>query len=215
MAGCRPGVSPGALVMTPRSTVAPLLPGVQRSGYGVDLPAPDRRSQQSAGLTMAMLDLLELAAGRLTATGLSADGELAVQRQGPSRSQRSPQRCSAPDSAGGWMPASVAVMKSTACSGASTDGCLGLCCPNVMVWLPEVRLLFSRCWIHSASCVGGVCWIGSRVGSRVCVSHDPHRPGWAADLSSGRVVWGWRGLELGTPVLVHGLSGLATPGGWC
>ena len=176
------------LVMTPQvDRYAPLLSSVfnDRDATGVDLPwrLTDRSQQSTPGLTMAMLDLLELAAGRLTATGLERlMANPAVQRQQSFSSEDASAITTTLQRTGfrwGWMPASGVVMKSTACSGALTDGCLGLCCPNVMVWLPEVRLLFSRCWIHSASCVGGVCWIGSRAGSRVCVSPGPHRPGWS------------------------------------
>ena len=63
------------LVMTPQiDRYAPLLSSVfnDRDAIGVDLPwrLTDRSQQSTPGLTMAMLELLELAAGRLTATGL-------------------------------------------------------------------------------------------------------------------------------------------------
>ena len=63
------------LVMTPQvDRYAPLLNSVfnDADAIGVDLPwrLTDRTQQSSPGLSMAMLNLLELAAGRLTATGL-------------------------------------------------------------------------------------------------------------------------------------------------
>ncbi len=63
------------LVMTPQiDRYAPLLSSVfnDRDAIGVDLPwrLTDRSQQSTPGLTMAMLELLDLAAGRLTATGL-------------------------------------------------------------------------------------------------------------------------------------------------
>ena len=63
------------LVMTPQiDRYAPLLSSVFNDvdAIGVDLPwrLTDRSQQSSPGLSMAMLMLLELAAGRLTATGL-------------------------------------------------------------------------------------------------------------------------------------------------
>ena len=63
------------LVMTPQvDRYAPLLNSVfnDADAIGVDLPwrLTDRSQQSSPGLSMAMLNLLELAAGRLTATGL-------------------------------------------------------------------------------------------------------------------------------------------------
>jgi exodeoxyribonuclease V gamma subunit len=63
------------LVMTPQvDRYAPLLNSVfnDSDAIGVDLPwrLTDRSQQSSPGLSMAMLNLLELAAGRLTATGL-------------------------------------------------------------------------------------------------------------------------------------------------
>ena len=63
------------LVMTPQiDRYAPLLSSVfnDRDAIGVDLPwrLTDRSQQSTPGLTMAMLALLDLAAGRLTATGL-------------------------------------------------------------------------------------------------------------------------------------------------
>ncbi|AII43176.1 hypothetical protein KR100_07345 [Synechococcus sp. KORDI-100] len=63
------------LVMTPQiDRYAPWLSSVfnDRDAIGLDLPwrLTDRSQQSSPGLTMAMLELLELAAGRLTASGL-------------------------------------------------------------------------------------------------------------------------------------------------
>ena len=63
------------LVMTPQvERYAPLLNSLfnDSDAIGVDLPwrLTDRSQQSSPGLSMAMLSLLELAAGRLTATGL-------------------------------------------------------------------------------------------------------------------------------------------------
>ena len=63
------------LVMTPQvDRYAPLLNSLfnDSDAIGVDLPwrLTDRSQQSSPGLSMAMLNLLELAAGRLTATGL-------------------------------------------------------------------------------------------------------------------------------------------------
>lgn len=63
------------LVMTPQvDRYAPLLSSVfnDRDAIGVDLPwrLTDRSQQSTPGLTMATLELLDLAAGRLTATGL-------------------------------------------------------------------------------------------------------------------------------------------------
>ncbi len=63
------------LVMTPQiERYAPLLSSVfnDSSAIGIDLPwrLTDRSQQSSPGLSMALLQLLELAAGRLTATGL-------------------------------------------------------------------------------------------------------------------------------------------------
>ncbi len=62
------------LVMTPQvDRYAPLLNSLfnDSDAIGVDLPwrLTDRSQQSSPGLSMAMLNLLELAAGRLTATG--------------------------------------------------------------------------------------------------------------------------------------------------
>ena len=63
------------LVMTPQiDRYAPWLSSVfnDRDAIGLDLPwrLTDRSQQSSPGLTMAMLELLELAGGRLTASGL-------------------------------------------------------------------------------------------------------------------------------------------------
>ena len=63
------------LVMTPQiDRYAPLLSSVfnDRDAIGVDLPwrLTDRSQQSTPGLTMVMLELLDLASGRLTATGL-------------------------------------------------------------------------------------------------------------------------------------------------
>ena len=63
------------LVMTPQiERYAPLLSSVfnDTAAIGVDLPwrLTDRSQQSSPGLSMAMFTLLELAATRLTATGL-------------------------------------------------------------------------------------------------------------------------------------------------
>ena len=63
------------LVMTPQiDRYAPWLSSVfnDRDAIGLDLPwrLTDRSQQSSPGLTMAMLDLLDLAGGRLTASGL-------------------------------------------------------------------------------------------------------------------------------------------------
>ncbi len=63
------------LVMTPQiERYAPLLSSVfnDSSAIGIDIPwrLTDRSQQSSPGLSMALLQLLELAAGRLTATGL-------------------------------------------------------------------------------------------------------------------------------------------------
>lgn len=75
------------LVMTPQiDRAAPLLASVfnDRGATGVDLPwrLTDRSQQSSPGLSMAMLDLLQLAGGRLTASGLERLlANPAVQRQ--------------------------------------------------------------------------------------------------------------------------------------
>ena len=63
------------LVMTPQiDRYAPMLSSVfnDRDAIGVDLPwrLTDRSQQSTPGLTMVMLELLDLASGRLTATGL-------------------------------------------------------------------------------------------------------------------------------------------------
>jgi exodeoxyribonuclease V gamma subunit len=168
------------LVMTPQiERYAPLLSSVfnDTAAIGVDLPwrLTDRSQQSSPGLSMAMFTLLELAATRLTATGLErllANPALQGQQGltpgggGADHPDAATQRFSLGlgcPRAGRGRGAQPALVSRPLAAGSGAAG-------GARAWLQQGRHRSSRSWIPIAWCAGGRSWTVWRGCSIACDS---------------------------------------------